>query len=84
MCIRDSYQLMQPWHMTDDEGRLDLVFTPLLDRVDWMDFKPVSYTHLDVYKRQRGYTVNSPPRPVWPIDTPLRTACSASTICSLS
>ena len=33
----DRYQLMQPWHMTDDEGRLDLVFTPLLDRVDWMD-----------------------------------------------
>ena len=32
----------------------------------------------------RGYTVNRPPRPVWPIDTPLRTACSASTICSLS
>ena len=25
---------MAPWHVTDDEGRLDLTFTPLLDRAD--------------------------------------------------
>ncbi|MBQ1821056.1 MAG: DUF2804 domain-containing protein [Clostridia bacterium] len=27
-----SDDLLSPWHFTDDEGRLDLVFTPILDR----------------------------------------------------
>ncbi len=28
------YEYMKPWHVTDDEGRLDLVFSPTIDRVD--------------------------------------------------
>jgi hypothetical protein len=28
------YDYLRPWHMTDDEGRLDLVFYPQIDRVD--------------------------------------------------
>jgi len=39
--IGDLYDLMAPWHMTDDEGRLDLVFQPEIDRCDHMDFKVV-------------------------------------------
>ena len=50
----DRYQLMQPWHMTDDEGRLDLVFTPLLDRVDWMDFKLIRSDQHQVFGRFDG------------------------------
>ncbi len=32
------YDLMAPWHVTDDEGRLDLTFTPKHDRIDYMNF----------------------------------------------
>ena len=32
--VADRYDLLAPWHVTDDEGRLDLTFTPLLDRAD--------------------------------------------------
>ena len=32
---------MEPWHMTDDEGRLDLTFTPTIDRCDLMDIAHV-------------------------------------------
>ena len=28
------YDYLRPWHMTDDEGRLDLVFSPQIDRLD--------------------------------------------------
>lgn len=39
--IGDRYDLMKPWHMTDDEGRVDLMFTPEIDRCDYMDLKLV-------------------------------------------
>ena len=29
-----GYAYMEPWHITDNEGRLDLVFEPSIDRVD--------------------------------------------------
>lgn len=32
--VADRYDLMAPWHVTDDEGRLDLLFTPAIDRAD--------------------------------------------------
>lgn len=32
-----TYDYLAPWHMTDDEGRLDLVFTPQIDRTDNID-----------------------------------------------
>lgn len=31
----DRYDLMDSWHVTDDAGKLDLVFTPTIDRVDY-------------------------------------------------
>lgn len=52
--IADTYDLMSPWHITDDEGRLDLVFTPLLDRVDWMDYKLVCSDQHQVFGRFDG------------------------------
>lgn len=39
--VGERYRLMEPWHFTDDEGRLDLTFTPQIDRNDFMDFKVV-------------------------------------------
>ena len=39
--IGDRFVLMEPWHMTDDEGRLDLVFTPDVDRSDFVNLKLV-------------------------------------------
>lgn len=31
----DKYELMQPWRIKDSEGKLDLVFTPCVDRCDY-------------------------------------------------
>ncbi len=39
--VGDQYDLMAPWHVTDDEDKLDLVFTPILDRKDLTDAKLV-------------------------------------------
>lgn len=39
--VGDRYDLMKPWHVTDDEGRLDLVFKPEIDRCDYLDFKVI-------------------------------------------
>ena len=32
-----TYDYLEPWHMTDDEGRLDLAFAPQIDRTDTID-----------------------------------------------
>lgn len=32
-----SFRYLEPWHVVDDEGRLDLVFTPSIDRTDLID-----------------------------------------------
>ena len=39
--VGDRFDLMRPWHFTDDEGRLDLTFTPEIDRCDYLDFKAI-------------------------------------------
>lgn len=36
-----SYRYLDPWHVTDDEGRLDLTFEPSIDRVDNVDIAHV-------------------------------------------
>lgn len=53
----ERYELMQPWHITDDEGRLDLVFTPQIDRVDWIDFKLIRTDQHQVFGRFDGAVV---------------------------
>jgi hypothetical protein len=35
--LADRYELLEPWHIYDDEQRLDLVFEPRLDRADLTD-----------------------------------------------
>ena len=32
-----TYRYLEPWHLTDDEGRLDLTFSPGIDRRDNID-----------------------------------------------
>ncbi|ACV23250.1 Protein of uncharacterised function (DUF2804) [Slackia heliotrinireducens] len=55
--VGDAYDLMKPWRFTDDEGRLDLVFTPILDRCDLMDFKAVVTDQHQVFGRFDGTVV---------------------------
>lgn len=54
----DEYDYMLPWHMTDDEGRLDLVFYPQIDRVDNIDVAGVvqSLQH-QVFGKLSGFVV---------------------------
>lgn len=33
--VGTRYKLMDPWHVTDDEGKVDLIFTPSVDRFDY-------------------------------------------------
>lgn len=55
--VGDRFDLMRPWHMTDDEGRLDLVFTPDIDRCDYMDLKLVISDQHQVFGRFNGAVV---------------------------
>ena len=55
--IADRFELMEPWHMTDDEGRLDLTFTPQIDRYDGMDFKLVSTDQHQVFGLFNGHVI---------------------------
>lgn len=61
--LGDRYDLMRPWRMTDDEGRLDLVFTPILDRADWMDYKLVRTDQHQVFGTYDGTVVLDGHRP---------------------
>ena len=55
--IVDRFELMEPWHFTDDEGRLDLVFTPQIDRCDFMDYKVVISDQHQVFGQFDGWVV---------------------------
>lgn len=55
--IEGMFDLMGPWRMTDDEGRLDLIFTPIVDRMDGMDYKLVSTDQHQVFGRFDGRVV---------------------------
>lgn len=61
--LGDRYDLMRPWRMTDDEGRLDLVFTPILDRADWMDYKLVRTDQHQIFGTYDGTVVLDGHRP---------------------
>ena len=53
-----TYDYMRPWHMTDNEGRLDLVFDPQIDRVDDIDVGGIvkSWQH-QVFGKLAGFVV---------------------------
>lgn len=55
--ISERYDLLLPWHISDDEGRLDLVFTPILDRVDHMDYKVVRSDQHQVFGQFEGIVI---------------------------
>ena len=49
-----SDDLMSPWHFTDDAGRLDLTFTPILDRASKTDVKIICSDQHQVFGRFTG------------------------------
>ncbi|MEF9876858.1 MAG: DUF2804 domain-containing protein [Gordonibacter sp.] len=55
--VVDRFDLLKPWHVRDDQNRLDLVFTPLLDRVDAMDFALIRTDQHQVFGRFDGTVV---------------------------
>ncbi len=55
--VGKRFDLMSPWHMTDDTGRLDLVFTPQIDRCDYMDFRVVKSDQHQVFGLFNGTVV---------------------------
>ena len=54
MCIRDSHYTIQPRLAKSTDHQIDGLVTAIAqeDRATVHAFQPVSYTHLDVYKRQ--------------------------------
>ena len=46
--------LLQPWHFTDDAHRLDLVFTPILDRASKTDVVVICSDQHQVFGRFSG------------------------------
>lgn len=46
--------LLSPWHFTDDAGRLDLLFTPILDRASKTDVKLICSDQHQVFGRFTG------------------------------
>mgnify|MGYP002510470196 CR=1 FL=1 len=55
--VAERFDLMRPWHFTDDEGRLDLTFTPDLDRRDYVDLKLVVSDQHQVFGLFDGWVV---------------------------
>lgn len=55
--IGERFSLMEPWHITDDEGRLDLVFTPQIDRCDLTDLRLIVTDQHQVFGLLNGYVV---------------------------
>jgi len=55
--VGERFDLMKAWHVTDDEGRLDLVFTPEIDRFDYIDLKAVISDQHQVFGLFNGHVV---------------------------
>ncbi len=53
--VGERFDLMKPWHVTDDEGRLDLTFTPDIDRVDYVDLKVIVSDQHQVFGLFNGW-----------------------------
>jgi hypothetical protein len=50
----DTDDLLRPWHFTDDEGRIDLTFTPIMDRASKTDVKVICSDQHQVFGRFSG------------------------------
>ncbi len=55
--IGERFDMMKPWHITDDEERLDLVFTPQIDRCDLTDLKLIVTDQHQVFGLLNGSVV---------------------------
>jgi hypothetical protein len=55
--IGRRFRLLEPWHIVDDEGAVDLVFSPLCDRSDFIDFGVVVSDQHQVFGRYDGTVV---------------------------
>lgn len=53
--VEARYDLLKPWHVTDDEGRLDLTFTPDIDRFDYIDLKAIISDQHQVFGLFNGW-----------------------------
>lgn len=49
-----KYKYMDEWHVTDDQGRMDCRFEPIIDRSACMDFKVIISDQHQVYGRLSG------------------------------
>ena len=55
--LSQRYDFMKPWHVTDDESRLDLEFVPLVDRCDLTDVKLVLTDQHQVFGTFSGHVI---------------------------
>lgn len=55
--VGEYFDLMSPWHITDDEDRLDLEFVPDIDRVDFIDLKAVISDQHQVFGKLTGWVL---------------------------
>lgn len=53
----DRYELLEPWPIHDEEGLVDLVFTPLLDRFDYQNFGVVLSDQHQVFGEFSGTVI---------------------------
>lgn len=54
----DSKEFMKPWHMTANDGRLDLEFTPFFERVAKTDAKVLSSEVHQMFGRYTGQVIS--------------------------
>lgn len=55
--LEDRYDFLKPWHVRDDEGRLDLTFTPSFDRFDYTDALLVVSDQHQVFGTFDGFAI---------------------------
>lgn len=55
--LEGRYDFLKPWHITDDEGRLDLTFTPSIDRCDYTDAKIIVSDQHQVFGTFDGHVI---------------------------
>lgn len=56
--------LLSPWHFTDDEGRVDLVFVPILDRASKTDVKLICSDQHQVFGKFSGVLIRDDGEPI--------------------
>ncbi|MBP5313940.1 MAG: DUF2804 domain-containing protein [Eggerthellaceae bacterium] len=55
--VSERFYLNEPWHIKDEEGRFDMIFTPQMDRVDCINFGVIITDQHQVYGLLNGYVI---------------------------